>query len=338
MATSKKDLIGKTIGQWYILEEVGRNSSYSQLYKARCTRCGYITEHATVQTLKKDIPCMQHIKTKWPNQRLKTIFENMHARCYYHGNARYNRYGGRGITICDEWLYDRNKFVKWALENGYADNLTIDRIDNDGNYTPDNCRWVTKTVNNQNRPFVGKYEYNGTNYTLPELSKLFTGSPTKFEDYRKYYGHKAMLELIDQYKANPNMEFPNRVKRIITVNGISKSLSDWDRYLGTYDTHYIGDYAKKPNVTDEMVIERIRGILDGTIERKSRTKKYYFDIHGYICSAEDIVKLTPAFKYSRSVVKRVDRDGFTECESYLNMLIPVNACEELFGENGLELY
>jgi len=327
MATSKKYLVGTQVGQWYILEEAGRNSSYTQLYKARCTRCGYITEHATLQTLQKDVSCMQHIKTKWPNIRLKRIFENMHARCYYPGSPNYNRYGGRGIKICDEWLYDRNKFVSWALENGYRDDLTIDRIDGDSDYTPNNCRWLTQKENNQNKKSIGKYKFNGNVYTLPELSELLAGDPTKLENYRKYHGKEKLTELIDQYKKDPNTEFPNKAKRMIEVDGIRKSVTDWDKYLGTEDSRYIGNWAKKPGRTDEMVAERIRKLLHGETKVKHRAKKFMFNIHGNMLSIEDIIKYTDYFKYSRSVAKRVKKKGFEETEKFLNQLIPATALE-----------
>ena len=77
------------------------------------------------------------------NRRLASIYQGMKQRCYNTNRPNYQYYGGRGITICDEWLNSPQAFYDWAMANGYQENLTIDRIDNDGNYDPQNCQWVS---------------------------------------------------------------------------------------------------------------------------------------------------------------------------------------------------
>lgn len=87
--------------------------------------------------------------------RLYSIWKGMKYRCYYETSDSYKNYGGRGIKICDEWRTDFSAFRDWAMSHGYTDNLSIDRIDNDGDYEPNNCRWVTMKEQARNkRPYL----------------------------------------------------------------------------------------------------------------------------------------------------------------------------------------
>lgn len=102
----------------------------------------------------------------------------MKGRCYNPNNPEYHLYGGRGITICDEWLNDCSKFYKWAYENGYDENakkfsLSIDRIDVNKGYSPDNCRWADAYTQANNTRKNVYYELNGEKHTLAEFARMF---------------------------------------------------------------------------------------------------------------------------------------------------------------------
>lgn len=85
------------------------------------------------------------------NHRVYKIYQGMIARCYNHKHVHYSSYGGRGIEVCTLWKNDRKEFFSWAMNNGYADDLQLDRIDNNKGYSPENCRFVRAIENQNNR-------------------------------------------------------------------------------------------------------------------------------------------------------------------------------------------
>ena len=101
-------------------------------------------------------------------KNLVKVFHHMQSRCYNPNDKLYKDWGGRGIKICNEWVENIDSFVSWAISNGYQKGLTIDRIDNNGDYFPDNCRWVTLAENNQNRRSSIFYTYNGKTQNLQQ--------------------------------------------------------------------------------------------------------------------------------------------------------------------------
>lgn len=105
------------------------------------------------------------------NTRLYHIWHTMKSRCLNKNDNNYKNYGHRGIKICDEWM-KFEQFSKWALSNGYSDKLTIDRINVNGNYCPDNCRWVDVVVQNNNKNTNIVVEYKGEKFTISELSRI----------------------------------------------------------------------------------------------------------------------------------------------------------------------
>lgn len=106
------------------------------------------------------------------NKKLHRVWDGIKERCNNKNCSTYKYYGERGINICEEWMEYLN-FAKWAFKNGYRDGLTIDRIDNDKGYSPDNCRWVTKKIQANNTRRNKYLIYNGERRTLAEWAEKF---------------------------------------------------------------------------------------------------------------------------------------------------------------------
>ncbi len=106
--------------------------------------------------------------------RIYKIFKQMHVRCEKEYSAAYKNYGGRGIKVCDEWSGENGfqNFVKWAFENGYEDTLSIDRIDNNGNYSPENCRWANSYVQSNNTRKNVNITWNGETHSLSVWGRI----------------------------------------------------------------------------------------------------------------------------------------------------------------------
>ena len=104
--------------------------------------------------------------------RLFRIWQYMRKRCYNKNDSNYERYGGRGITVCEEWNKDFAAFRDWAMANGYREDLSLDRIDNNGPYCPENCRWATAKQQGNNRRSTHLITYNGETHSIKEWAEI----------------------------------------------------------------------------------------------------------------------------------------------------------------------
>ena len=119
----------------------------------------------------------------------------MIRRCSIETETHFNRYGGRGIKVCDEWVDNYLEFKEWAMKNGYDEKLSIDRIDNNGNYTPKNCRWVDVKTQSNNRETNVLIKYQGVERTLKEWCTLLNlNYNTVHYRYAKGYGIDEMFK------------------------------------------------------------------------------------------------------------------------------------------------
>ena len=182
------DLTGQRIGRWVVLGEATdkidhretwlcscdcgtvRNVLAKSLKSGRSKSCGCIAkEKATHRMTQKHLSEGADGRAK---TRLYSIWIDMKRRCYDSRVLNYEKYGGRGITICKEWNESFDVFRAWALSHGYASGLSIDRIDNNTGYSPENCRWTTAKVQNNNRRNNHRIVFNGADHTLSEWEEL----------------------------------------------------------------------------------------------------------------------------------------------------------------------
>jgi hypothetical protein len=104
--------------------------------------------------------------------RLYSVWFGMKRRCTNHSDKSYPNYGGRGIKICGEWLHDFRAFADWAYGSGYREDLSIERIDNNGDYRPENCRWIPMIDQVKNRRCSKFYFFAGRQMLLPEIAQV----------------------------------------------------------------------------------------------------------------------------------------------------------------------
>lgn len=172
-----EDLTNKRFGRLTVLQHirVGKGKCYcicdcgkykevraDHLYRGLTQSCGCLKAERTSIKNKKHGECMTSLYGVW---------SGIKARCHNPRSTNYKNYGKRHIRVCDEWMKDFESFSKWAKENGYKKGLTIDRINVDGNYEPNNCRWVDNKTQCRNKRNNVLIEFNGNLLTMAEVAE-----------------------------------------------------------------------------------------------------------------------------------------------------------------------
>ena len=193
----RKDITGMRFGRLVAIEPSHISKYGKWVWKCKCD-CGNecLALAATLLNggtkscgcLNREVLKTCHLKHGGSDTRLYKIWSGIKKRCLNERSLCYKWYGGRGISVCDEWLGDHGfeNFRDWSMKNGYRDDLSIDRIDNDGNYCPDNCRWADRKTQANNKSTTRRYEYQGKQYTAGELADLCGLSLTTLKSRLKH--------------------------------------------------------------------------------------------------------------------------------------------------------
>lgn len=174
------DLTGRRFGRLVAVARQRESNRTKYLCECDCGNNTKVFHDNLITGHTQSCGCLSketHTKYKNFNLRLYKIHHGMVNRCSNPLNQAYVYYGGRGISVIDEWL-DFDSFYNWAVRNGYSDNLTIDRIDTNGNYSPTNCKWSTKAEQNRNKRDTRNITYRAITKCVTDWAKELNISPT----------------------------------------------------------------------------------------------------------------------------------------------------------------
>ena len=141
---------------------------------------------------------------RWSNNRIGNIYGGIINRCYNSNDKAYRWYGGKGIKVCQEWLNNPILFEEWSLQNGYEDDLTIDRKDSSKDYAPDNCRWITLENNVKYKSTTKILDVDGIKHTGRDWSKILGFGINTINTMLRKYSEDQVKELIRRRIKDPN--------------------------------------------------------------------------------------------------------------------------------------
>lgn len=194
--TRVKDLTGMRFGRLVVVELIGKTANGKYQWKCKCD-CGNYTivkGNSLTTGHTKSCGCLEKETKREVNTihglrrcPLYKVWLNMKDRCHNPNNSHFKYYGGKGIAVCSEWKEDFKLFYDWMINNGYEKGMSIDRIDNSLEYSPDNCRIVPFNKQSSNRTTNYAIMYEGIPYTVAELSKLLNvKSSTLYSRLRRH--------------------------------------------------------------------------------------------------------------------------------------------------------
>ncbi len=205
-----KDLTGMKFGQLTVLERAEKTAygQYQWLCQCECGNKTVVVGQNLRTNSTKSCGCGKYGKGLFPSfraeskhKRIYRIWRGMLHRCYNPNYSAYQNWGGRGIEVCDEWKKDFYSFLAWSMGNGYQEHLSIDRVDNNGNYCPENCRWADNQTQGANKRGVHLITHKGVTKTLMDWSR-HSAIPYDELRMRIKYGWPVERALTEPVKKN----------------------------------------------------------------------------------------------------------------------------------------
>lgn len=301
--TEKIDMIGKRFGRLTVIRENGRAKNGALMYLCECDCGNFVTVRGlslrkgdckSCGCLRKEVSSVGNSTHGHSNERLFNVWRCMIKRCYDVNHTAYHRYGGRGIRICDEWLNNYEAFRDFMLANGYPEDAgpyeySIDRINNDGNYEPSNCRVVTASIQSLNKSNNHRISFKGEEMTITEAAKKC--NLTNQQVFNRLNKGWTMKRALTQ---------PLTQTYTYTASGQKHTIAEWAQLMGTTDavirgrlkTHtmqqvyndYIGnsskievkDFSVKYETADGLTMNRREwsnkiGVTDKTLRKLLET-------------------------------------------------------------------
>lgn len=208
------DFTGQRFGRLTVVEKDCASVGTGQIYwicRCDCGNYSVVPSGSFKNGNSKSCGCGQREAAKMTMKkhglhqtRVYSIWCGIKGRCYNQNCKSYMHYGGRGIKMCDEWRDDFQSFYDWAMANGYEERLEIDRIDNNGNYEPSNCRWATRKEQVNNTRRNAKLEYCGETHNITEWGEITSLGRVVIKDriYKLGWGVEKTLStpLLKHYK------------------------------------------------------------------------------------------------------------------------------------------
>lgn len=181
MSAIAHDLAGKKFGRLTVIERYAKNTKQEKpqwICKCDCGNEHIVPSASLVSGDTRSCGCLSKetkrtYKHGMTHSKLYSVWRNMIDRCYREKNHAYKDYGGRGIYVCDEWRNDFKAFYDWAIKAGYGEGLSIDRSDNNGPYSPENCRWETPLEQANNRRANRLITFQGETKSLTQWSREY---------------------------------------------------------------------------------------------------------------------------------------------------------------------